>query len=299
MQKPVIALCADKNMEAGLHVTLYSLLKNYSRKDLGVKIHLFLQNFSERNILHLRATLDGTQTFYELHIQPVALNVFKDFRSLHRNYMTYARLILADILTEEENFLYLDSDLLVGVDVYDLFNTDLQNQTVGAVIDGGTIDWSLKKDFFLKMGLHRSGPYFNAGVMLFDATRWRIQNLTQICLQFCEAHPDDLKAADQTVLNYVFHKKIMDLNKCYNNRFYPTSSPINEEQARRQITHFVGSPKPWDPFGRFLHSGYTIFKKYFEETAFNGHFRLQLASFHRVLNLRRSYFRCISAKFKS
>lgn len=297
-QRPVVVLCADKNVEAGLHVTLYSLLLNCSRKDIGVKIYLVLEEFSRQDISRLQMTLDRTRTFYELHLQSVELEAFRNLPSLHGNYLTYARLVLAEILKKEDKFLYLDSDLAVAVDIFDFFQINMPNHALGAVSGGGTMEWALESTFLLDLGLDKNAPYFNAGVLLFDAIHWRKENLTQQCLEFCQKHSKDLLNADQTVLNCVLHKKIQDLKECYNVACFPTSSVISKEQAECQITHFTGSPKPWDLFGSNLHNNYHLFDSYFNRTALHGRIRPGLRQYCRTLRLARSYFRCMSVQRK-
>lgn len=289
--KVVVALCADKNMEAGLHVALLSMLENYSRKDLGIKIYLFLEGFSERDLRLIRETLDQTQSAYDLCVQKVELNVVRSFRSLHGNYMTYAKLFLPDILKDEHRFIYLDSDLVVGTDLYDLYHTKLNNNPIGAVVGGATIGSALERDFFMELGLSADGGYFNAGVLLFDAVCWRANNLTQRCLDFSNRHPSRLRAADQTVLNAILHKSVLDLERRYNVPVYPSTPTISFEETNDQIIHFVGSPKPWDMFGRSFHRNHHVFKRYCDRTALRGHWQLSPRSIYRTLRLSRSYLR--------
>jgi lipopolysaccharide biosynthesis glycosyltransferase len=46
-----VAMCADKNVEVGLHVTLYSLLKNSDRL---VKINLVHKGYTNRDLERLK-----------------------------------------------------------------------------------------------------------------------------------------------------------------------------------------------------------------------------------------------------
>ena len=130
--RPVVVCCADKNMEAGLHVTLYSMLVNLTAKQTGVRLHLFLEGFSPADVKLLRATMDAAAVEYELCLNQISLDKFQGFRSLHGNYMTYARLLLPGILAGEDRFLYLDSDLVVGTDVAALFQTEMQHRPIAA-----------------------------------------------------------------------------------------------------------------------------------------------------------------------
>jgi len=238
--------------------------------------------------------MDAAAVEYELCLNQISLDKFQGFRSLHGNYMTYARLLLPGILAGVDRFLYLDSDLVVGTDVAALFQTEMQHRPIAAA-GGQTVANALEKPFFLSIGLPETNPYFNAGVLLFNTIQWRQDNWTQRCLEFCQKYPDELKAADQTVLNALLGREYLPVDPRFNLTLYPDNARLTPEQARNKIIHFVGSPKPWDLLGNQLHKNSPIFRQYFEKTALAGRWGLHPRSLLRASRLARSYYKAFKA----
>jgi lipopolysaccharide biosynthesis glycosyltransferase len=299
----VVALCADKNMEAGLHVTLYSFLANESVRERGARIHLFTEGFSDSDLALLRSTADRAETKYELFSKSIDLDRFQKFQPLHGSHMAYARLSLPEILRDEERLVYFDSDLLVGatVDLSSLFDTDLHGQPLGAVA-AASVEWSMEREFLLGQGLRKNDPYLNSGVLLFDCKNWRENHWTAKCLEFCRAHRNQLGTADQTVLNVMLRNRFLPLNAGFNHPLYAISPLATEAETRSRLIHFVGAPKPWDLFGNFSHRNYSLFRSCFRNTALGNsgpNVSSAVTRLRRSFRLRRSYLRCWTHQLKS
>jgi lipopolysaccharide biosynthesis glycosyltransferase len=191
----------------------------------------------------------------------------------------------------------LDSDLIVGADVNELFQSDLENQALGVVFDG-CVRNALESAFLLGLGLSTDAPYFNAGVLLLNAAAWRNEQLTQKCLEFCGRHARQLVNADQQVLNSVFHQRVLSLDKRFNVPLYPTTARWSSGRAGNQIIHFVGSPKPWDLFGPHCHGNHPLFETQLKRTALGDRIRFRPQTFYRAFKLVRSYHQCLSARRK-
>ena len=89
---------------------------------------------------------------------------------------TYHRLLLPRLLPEEvTRAIWLDCDLLVTTDLVRLWETDLGGFHLLAVRDSVVPQVSSPYGIrrWRELGLPRSAPYFNAGVMLVDVNRWR------------------------------------------------------------------------------------------------------------------------------
>ena len=294
LDRPVVVCSADKNMEAGLHVTLLSLLTNMSAQKIGVKIYLYLEGFSSRDLSRLKATLDGPGTAYQLIVGEIGLDIFKGCRSFHGSYMAYARLVLPEAIPDEERILYLDSDLVVGVDVSTLFQMDMENRALAAV-GGGIVGGAMDSPLLLENGYTKEDRYFNSGVLLFDAAQWRREKITQQCLDYCKQHGSRLISHDQTVLNVFFSRSYLAFDERFNKAIYPDTVRLSPAEARNQVLHFQGSPKPWDLFGSRLHQNSEIFYHYFNKTALAGRSGFHPGTLLRTLRLARSYYKCIKA----
>ena len=89
-------------------------------------------------------------------------------------------LLLSDLLPESlERVLFLDADMLVLDDIARIWETDISNSSVAAVVDQAIPLCSSPRGVKDRssLGIPDSAPYFNAGVMLINLTRWRRLNI--------------------------------------------------------------------------------------------------------------------------
>jgi lipopolysaccharide biosynthesis glycosyltransferase len=244
-----VAFCTDRFMEAPLHVAASSLLRNL-HPEYSARFYLLLTGFSSKDIGRLRRTLDAAGRTYTIEIlETSGAARFEGFPSLHGNYTTYHRLLLPDLVQQEEHLLYLDSDIQVKTDVSPLFEMNMESSVIGFVVDG-VVSTALDSKFLLSLGRPPDGPTFNAGVMLLNLPEWRRQDCSSRVFAFCRKHSGQLINNDQSALNGLFAEECYRLDPRYNLKFFPTTDP--RDMPSNGIFHFVGSPKPWDIGGRFL-----------------------------------------------
>jgi lipopolysaccharide biosynthesis glycosyltransferase len=283
-----VAFCADRHVEASLHVASSSLLRNLDPTYLA-RLYFLLTGFSQARVDLLRKTLDLTGRPYDLRLLALPdSSLFGGFRPLHGSMTIYHRLALPD-LVDEERLLYLDSDTLTQMDVSPLAEIDMGDRATGFVITGraGT---SIYREFYLAHGLRADGPQFNSGVMLFNVPEWRRQHCRERFLGF------EQKEYDQPILNVMFSESTCRLPEEFNLQMTPTHRL--EGMAARGIHHYVGVPKPWDLGGNFLHRSYPRWREELAKTAigFNPYFDPQ--SWVRSLHLLGGYKRTIEARFQ-
>jgi lipopolysaccharide biosynthesis glycosyltransferase len=271
-----VALCADKNIEVGLHVTLHSLLESSHHR---IRINLVLKGYDSHDLGKIYNTLDPFRGLYELNIIEGDDALFTKCRGLLGNKFAFMKLMLPELL-DSERIIYLDSDLIVRRDLGELFNLDIGGYAVAAS-GVAVIEWQPERSFFTDLGLNEKAKYFNTGVMLIDMNQWRASRITEKCLEFIEKHPKELIVADQTVLNYVLYEnQFFELHSSYNVALYPTSKP--EMDATGKIFHFLGSPKPWDFLGEFIHTNYSLFQGVLFNTAFRTYKSYRGMTFRRA-----------------
>ncbi len=229
-----VALCADKNIEVGLHVTLYSLLQSSHH---FIRIYFLQEGYLQKDIAKLHRTLEKFKGNYELKIIDFDARIFSEFRGLHGSKFAYTRIMLADLISEER-IIYLDSDLVIKKDLGSLFFIDLKGFIIGA---SGVekIAWTLDSDFFTSIGLDKEGKYFNSGVLLIDLQAWRQEDITKKCFEFAKKYLNKFRDADQAILNYIFYKNnFYELDTAYNYALYPTSKQILPDR-QDSIFHFL------------------------------------------------------------
>lgn len=292
------AVIADKNIEVGLHTTIYSALKNLNSESKAV-VHLFLKNYSDLDLQAIRLTIKEFSEKCELKIYDAGKIDLGTGKALHGNKMPYVLFKVPD-LVEAETVICLDADLLIITDLFTLFNTDLEENAVG-VVGSVTLKFAMLKEklFLNSVGVSDYSIYFNTGVLLVDTAKWRKQNLTNKCLEFAASYPQQLYTADQTVLNAVLTNCVTFIPEKYNIHCYPQSPAINLDQADG-IYHFVGSPKPWDLMGEFLHNSYPAFLQYLVRTefkTFRSYKNVSINKINRTLRIGRSYYRLMKIRF--
>ncbi|TDQ09979.1 glycosyltransferase family 8 protein [Pedobacter metabolipauper] len=291
-----IAFCINRLALAGLGPTLSSVIRNCT-KSSRLTIWLLCAGFEQKDkdaIARLLIEEDFKGAYHIIDFDPV--KEFGGFASLHGDWTAYGRLLLPELLQTEARVLYLDADLIIELDVLELTDFDLQNKAV-AVVSGSTLRHALDHPFLVnKLGLSLDSNYFNSGVLLFDLELWRKNKYKEQCLSIAKKYPNDLVSHDQTLLNAVFNNEFAYLPKNYNCPWYAGKSRPNVSD--RMIIHYLGSPKPWDIGGRFLHNGYSLWKTYLNAQWAKSYTSISSGDLKRAWKIRRSYLRLLKSKIK-
>jgi lipopolysaccharide biosynthesis glycosyltransferase len=272
----------------GLGPTLTSLVRNCSNSK-ELKIWFFCSNLKDQdktNISYLlsQVSFEGTIKFidYDAKVR------FGHLRSLHGDWTAYGRLLIGENIFSERA-LYLDSDLVVLLDVLTLKNIHF-NGKVFAAVYGCSLEWALDHSFFTThLNWSLDNAYFNSGVILFNLEMWREGDYTAKWNALAEKYPQDLISHDQTLLNAICDGKFLHLLKKYNNEWSPSMK--KPEDADHSIIHFVGSPKPWDIFGQNIHEGFEIWNSYTIDFWQSKYGKLSLIKILRAWRIKRSLVR--------
>ena len=220
---------------------------------------------------------------------------FENWPSFFGDWSTYTRLLAPKLVTASK-LLHLDADLLIKFDVGEFDTYNLSATPLAAVSAGTTIKHSNDRNFLTQAtDLVETDRYFNAGVILYNVDIWRENNLSKKVSDFGNKHAQAIPVADQSILNGLFSKDFVELGAEFNVPWYPESAGPSMDLARVKILHFVGAPKPWDPFGSILHSGYKDWKK-----ATDGKVFLNFGgTISRAMQIRRSIARTVLRKLKT
>jgi lipopolysaccharide biosynthesis glycosyltransferase len=160
--------------------------------------------------------------------------------SHHFTEMTYARIVLADIL--ESTFIWLDADILLGPGWDQLLA--LPEPAGGFVSRAALADGNQQRMAgSLNQAVLRAGnSYFSAGVMQINPVAWRQKGLNHQWKQLLEEYESrGFEWVDQCALNFFLFESNMVLPAGFN--FSPYSGDANT--AGPHIVHYTGSNKPW------------------------------------------------------
>ena len=159
----------------------------------------------------------------------------------------YIRFWAQDLFPDRSRVLYMDSDIIVAGPLEELWTTDLQGKTIGAV----EIPNSSRPQ---QHGMPAGSLYFNSGVLLIDLDAWRRGDYTNRCVEFLRLHPEKAHDADQDILNLVLIGDWLPLDYKWNaiNPFFRPSHELGLPQqviervrSEVRIIHYNGSSKPW------------------------------------------------------
>lgn len=152
--------------------------------------------------------------------------------SNHASLANYFRLLFSEILPVTlQKVLYFDSDLVFIGAIDKLWNIDISNYLVAAVEQQG-YDHSY-------LGIEKSAPYFNSGVMLINLDAWRENQVSTNAFEFIKQNESKIKYWDQDVFNVLFEGKWLKLDRMWNHLDV-------QELGESKVVHFAGKHKPWN-----------------------------------------------------
>lgn len=269
-----IVFASDDNYAQHIAVVISSIMNNTKSG-----IHFFVIN--DNISLNKMEKLQATATFFGADIDfiDVQTEKFKNvYLSGHVSKAAYFRLALAELLPATvERAIYLDVDLLVYDDILKLWQHDLRNLPVGAIVDFGIMaSKRLCKQKEMVIGLEQGEKYFNSGVLLLDLVKWRTENYTKHILELI--NNNSFPHHDQDALNKFFRRNWEAIDLRWNvippvfnlfpkillkNKFRQEAIAAKKYPA---IIHYAGRYKPWE-FTE--HKGFNdSYYKYLQETAF-------------------------------
>ncbi|MDE1906324.1 MAG: hypothetical protein KGH75_07720 [Rhodospirillales bacterium] len=171
----------------------------------------------------------------------------------HMSAFSYARLLAADYwLRVYDRLLYVDSDTRIAGALAPLFGLELGSAIAAMAEDcgrylgdaGGRENWD---EYRATTGLPPGAPYYNAGVMLLDAVRWREEALGHQAEAMVRARGQALRFMDQDVLNVLLAGRIAELSPRWNFMTHYMGLGL-EAAVQPRILHYANVLKPWrDP----------------------------------------------------
>jgi lipopolysaccharide biosynthesis glycosyltransferase len=283
---PLVVVCgADDRFAMPLAVTLYSALSNY-RGSLPVKVFIIDGGIRAPNrvrVNRILGELGAVAEWLEPDWQPIQHLAVSD----RYPASIYLRLLIPTILPHwVEKAIYLDSDLIVGANIGDLWDVDLGHKALLAVQDEGAptvgAPWGLAN--FRELGLDPSTMYFNSGVLVFDVRAWRERGLADRVIEYVAAHPKEMRFGEQDALNAVVAGTWGPLDHKWNQLVSPWEGH-DARQYQPGILHFVSPSKPWNASG--AHWTNFVFDRYLKRSRW--YTRLEWWRYHVPLLVQRQW----------
>lgn len=154
---------------------------------------------------------------------------------------TLYRLFIPDLLPLSR-VIYLDSDIVVNLDIRELWDIPLDGNCLAGILDHSREKserlFSYEAVRARLLGC-RLSSYVNAGVLVMDLNRIRERgNFFRAAMDWLARHRYSATLADQDILNALFCGDIKLIENKFNNRDI-------DGDARGSIMHAIREPKPW------------------------------------------------------
>ena len=177
---------------------------------------------------------------------------------------TYFKLAIPDLFKNYSKVLYLDGDMIIKHNIADLFNEDIADHLLGAVIDIAAIgvangfDDSRRKYVVEYMRMKNPLKQFNAGVLLINIKKFRQTFSSNYLLKFAEGSAFQFQ--DQDVFNVLCEDNVYFFDQTWNyagdeiqgyrgniESFAPRKYYMEYKSASKKpkIIHYSGNEKPW------------------------------------------------------
>ena len=201
----------------------------------------------------------------------------------------FYRLMTPYLLSEEVNkIIYLDSDIIVHLDIAELWKYSLGDKPLAAISEIELKTTDFERFVFVNNNVINKEDYFNSGVMLISLKNIREKEIKNLwsAIEF-RASNQKCYFYDQDCLNLAFSKNYLKLPNKFNN--HPSVARITENIINQYIYHYA-----WNSLHlNFLDKFNELWFSYFEKTPwFNKDIIGHLSeSFRQILNQREAYLK--------
>lgn len=253
-QEIAVAFITDDHYAVPTAVAITSLRYNRQR-ERNYQVYLISNRVREENIERIR---EMNEDGFRITVIPYFFEETEFFIKDHYVSQTaIIRFLFADILKNLDKVIYLDGDILIQQDLWELFQIPLDDYFAAVVRDAVAESQTPGILVRLKSNLKY---YFNSGMMVLNLKKMREEDIRKKLFTYRREGINFFM--DQDALNMVFHGNVKYIACEYNYLTtmdaYVSSSRLESEyhldmsksEVERlldaKIVHMAGVEKPWN-----------------------------------------------------
>jgi lipopolysaccharide biosynthesis glycosyltransferase len=216
-----ICFCSDKNLIRYIKVVIKSIQRSNPLYDFNFHIIRDFEQHEDYDDL-----VEYIKKFSNLKLTEYKSEWSYEYKGMYHIPSSASMLrILIPELINEDRILYLDVDLVVNIDIKDLYQTNTGETGIAMVKDG-------------------MGDGGNTGVMVLNLEKLRENKFTKFCIEQNNKEPD----SDGNIINKYVKKKYEILPSKYNVLQYALNARLSKLAKYNDnfIFHFADKNKPWN-----------------------------------------------------
>lgn len=235
-----VALAADKNYIVGLNVTICSIARSCS-PGAKLRFHVLFSGFSEADKADIKQKLLSCKNNSEVLFYDVSKVDFSFFPLYASSRMTYARLILPQLLSSTDYVIYTDVDTLWLDDISELWQDRSQIHLIACPREQSEKTLELEEKWFTSRNLKfNKDNYFCAGISFYNLAAIRETRVFNEVFEYGKRYKD-FNCADQSMLYGAIGEKVKLLPDRW--QTFPRNG-IATSHDNNVVLHYAGEA-PW------------------------------------------------------
>lgn len=151
----------------------------------------------------------------------------------------FYRFFIPRLFPQYNKCVYIDSDTILRGDIGELFDIDLEDKAMAAMVDPKVDVIPEFRAYVNKAVGVPYKEYTNSGVLVMDMKKLRKMHYLSKLVEMIERNDVDLVAPDQDYMNVILRGNIKHLPKCWN------AEPADKLPKGTKLIHFNLFNKPW------------------------------------------------------
>lgn len=248
-------MAADEQYAVPLLVTVASLLETL-RHGAGMDLYVMASGLSPATKSKLESAWGDRVRLQWVPLDNEKLEALRGYAYPSSPAANFRLVVGSSLPADISRVIYLDADILIQKDIFELWEQNMHGKIVLAVQD--SYIQKLPARYFPGQAPSER-PYFNSGVMVIDLEAWRAAGIEQRCLEAALRLPLRTKWLDQDVLNACLAGRWGRLPPVWNKQFFLDVFPdwrcspydqdeFQEARSNPAIIHFCSRTKPWHTF---------------------------------------------------
>lgn len=243
-----ISFCTSNLYAKFAGTSMLSVLENTSTPPRSVIVHILHDNSltaeNRDNFNYIAGMYNQCVNFYNVEVlcaQKIAelQKLWPSINDMPLPIVAFYRLFIPDLLDRTaEKVIYLDSDIIVNLDIAELWSVALGDEFLAAVSEkeiGNPVERTVP---LCAAGIVKAEDYFNSGVLVMGLKKFLNEAETlKNSIRYVSESTLGIYM-DQDVLNYAFSTRYLKLPTKFNT--FTRCFSENDEATRRRIYHYSG-----------------------------------------------------------